>query len=53
VEAERDRGEGLWPRKAGASPEFEIARAMEGDREGGREFKSGAMAALLYRRDLR
>lgn len=50
---ERESGEGLWPRKAAPSPELEIARAIDGDpdidREGGREFKSGAMVvALLY-----
>jgi hypothetical protein len=48
-EDDRDRGDGLWPRRATASPEDAIARAMEGDPdpdlEGGREFKSGAMDA--------
>jgi hypothetical protein len=47
VEAERDNGEGLWPLRAAASPEVEIARAIDGDPdidlEGGSEFKSGAI----------
>jgi hypothetical protein len=48
--AERGEGEGLWPRKAVASPEFDIARdiAEDGDLDGGREFKSGAIAAWFY-----
>lgn len=49
VEAERGDGEGLWPRKAVPSPAV-IVRGIFGDPEvdldleGGREFKSGAMA---------
>ena len=52
--ADRGEGDGLWPRKAAAaaSPEFDIVRAMMGDPdidlEGGSEFKSGAIGALLY-----
>lgn len=50
VEADRESGDGLWPRKAAASPELDIARAIDGDpvidREGGREFKSGAIFVL-------
>jgi hypothetical protein len=50
VDAERERGEGLCPRRAAPSPEFEIVRVIDGDpdidRDGGREFKSGAIAAL-------
>lgn len=46
-EDDRERGEGLWPRRAAASPEDASARAIDGDpdpdREGGREFKSGAI----------
>jgi hypothetical protein len=52
VEADRESGDGLCPRKAVASPELDIARAIDGDpdidREGGSEFKSGAISALLY-----
>jgi hypothetical protein len=54
VGADRGEGDGLWPRKAAAaaSPEFDIVRAMMGDPdidlEGGSEFKSGAIGALLY-----
>lgn len=47
VEADRGEGEGLWPRKAAASPELDSVRAIDGDPdidlEGGSEFKSGAM----------
>lgn len=48
VDAERGDGEGLWPRKAVPSPV--IVRVIIGDPEvdldleGGREFKSGAIA---------
>lgn len=54
VVADRESGDGLWPRKAAASPELESARAIDGEpdveveREGGREFKSGAIAAPIY-----
>lgn len=52
VEADRGEGEGLWPRKAAASPEFDIVRVIAGDPdtdlEGGRELRSGAIEALLY-----
>ena len=50
IEAERGEGEGLWPRKAVASPEPDIVRgiAEEDDLEGGREFKSGAIAGSFY-----
>jgi len=53
VEADRGDGEGVWPRKADASVDAGIARAIAGEagveREGGREFKSGAIGALFYR----
>ena len=52
VDADLDSGEGLCPRRAAPSPEFDIARAIDGDpdidRDGGREFKSGAIAASFY-----
>lgn len=52
VEAERGEGEGLWPRKAAASPELDNVRVIAGDPdndlEGGREFRSGAIEALFY-----
>ena len=52
MEADRGEGEGLWPRKADASPEFDDVRAIAGepdtDLEGGREFRSGAIEASLY-----
>lgn len=50
MEAERgELGEGLWPRNTVDSPEFDIARdiAEDEDLEGGSEFKSGAIAALV------
>ena len=47
VEAVREEGEGLWPRKTVASPVLALARFICGDPdndlEGGREFKSGAI----------
>lgn len=54
VVADRDIGDGLWPRKAAASPELESARTIDGEpdveveREGGRELRSGAITAPLY-----
>lgn len=52
MEADRGEGEGLWPRKAAASPELDRVRVIAGDpeidREGGREFRSGAIEASLY-----
>lgn len=55
VDAARGDGEGLCPRTptdAGCSPGCGIARDMEGeavdDREGGSEFKSGAMGIFPY-----
>lgn len=54
VDTDRGEGEGVWPRRAAASPEFDTARGIVGDPErdidleGGREFKSGAIAAVLY-----
>lgn len=54
VDADRERGEGLWPRRAAPSPEFDTARAIDGDpdidRDGGREFKSGAIVFWFYGR---
>lgn len=50
----REIGEGVSPRKATASPAVEIARVIEGEldmeveRDGGREFKSGAIVASFY-----
>ena len=48
-------GIGLWPRTAVLSPEFDTERFIAGDpgidREGGKEFRSGAIAdweLLLY-----
>jgi hypothetical protein len=47
VEAVREEGEGLWPRKTVASPVFALARFIcddpDNDLEAGREFKSGAI----------
>lgn len=44
-------GDGLCPRKAAASLEWDCGRVIDGevvvDREGGSEFRSGAIAALL------
>jgi len=44
VLVDRERGEGLWPRRAAASDPG-VARGTEGDagtdRDGGSEFKSG------------
>lgn len=53
VDADLESGEGLCPRNAAPSPEFDIARAIDGDpdveRDGGREFKSGAIVgSYLY-----
>lgn len=52
MDADRGEGEGLWPRKAAASPELDSVRAIDGDPdidlEGGSEFKSGAIGASLY-----
>lgn len=54
VGAERGDGEGVWPRKAAAavaSPDPENVRVIAGDpdneREGGSEFKSGAIDVIL------
>jgi len=53
LDVDRDSGEGLWARRAAASPGldgFDGGRDIEGDPdtdlEGGREFKSGAIEGL-------
>lgn len=51
VEVVLDNGEGLWPLRAAASAWLAAVRSIDGDpeadREGGSEFKSGAMGAVL------